>query len=138
MSCPNLDFILEAYIALLPEPVTSVIPTQDNQTMLVTTLDSRVRLMDTTSGKMLNEFVGHTNEAYRCRACFGHGEATVICGDEKGMVWAWDLLDVSYITSKPLLDTPYIRLTGQSFATQSTTESTSEGYYMDRAPPHRR
>jgi len=44
---------------------------------------------------MLNKFTGHVNEAYRCRACFGHAEATVICGDEQGQVWAWDLVDVS-------------------------------------------
>jgi mitogen-activated protein kinase organizer 1 len=50
--------------------------------------------MDLSTGKMLNDFIGHENSAYRCRGCFGHGEASVICGDEQGMVWAWDLLDV--------------------------------------------
>lgn len=50
--------------------------------------------MDMTTGKMLNDFTGHTNDSYRCRACFGHGEASVVCGDEDGKVWAWDLLDV--------------------------------------------
>lgn len=76
------------------DPVTAVLPTQDAQTYLVTTLDARVRLMDGASGKLLNEFKGHANEAYRCRAVFGHGEASVVCGDEGGAVWAWDLLDV--------------------------------------------
>ena len=46
------------------------------------------------TGKMLNSFTGHNNNDYRCRACFGHNEATVICGDEDGAVWAWDLLEV--------------------------------------------
>lgn len=78
----------------LLDPVTSVVPTQDTTTYLVTTLDNHIRLMDMGSGKMLNDFFGHTNESYRCRACFGHGEATVLCGDEKGLTWAWDLLDV--------------------------------------------
>jgi mitogen-activated protein kinase organizer 1 len=50
--------------------------------------------MDMSTGKMLNDFVGHSNESYRVRACFGTGEATVICGDEKGQIWEWDLLDV--------------------------------------------
>ncbi|RDB24847.1 WD repeat domain-containing protein 83 [Hypsizygus marmoreus] len=81
--------------------VTSVVPTQDNQTYLVTTLDSHIRLMDATTGKMLNDFTGHSNEAYRCRACFGHGEASVICGDEKGMVWEWDLLDAKVLPPNP-------------------------------------
>ncbi|KAJ7072208.1 nuclear mRNA splicing protein [Mycena amicta] len=72
-----------------------------SQTILVTTLDSHIRLMDMTTGKLLNDFSGHTNTEYRCRACFGHGEASVICGDEKGLVWAWDLLD-----AKPLAPNP--------------------------------
>ncbi|KAG5648549.1 hypothetical protein DXG03_003160 [Asterophora parasitica] len=82
-------------------PVTSVVPTQDNQTLLVTTLDSHVRLMDASTGKMLNDFTGHTNSAYRCRACFSHGEASVVCGDENGMIWAWDLLDAKVIQPNP-------------------------------------
>lgn len=53
--------------------------------------------MDNASGKMLNEFTGHLNDSYRCRACFDHAEASVICGDEKGKIWAWDLLDVSSV-----------------------------------------
>ncbi|KAF8893991.1 nuclear mRNA splicing protein [Infundibulicybe gibba] len=83
------------------QPVTSVVPTQDGQTLLVTTLDSHIRLMDMSTGKALNTFTGHKNDSYRCRACFGHAEASVICGDEGGMVWAWDLLD-----AKPLQPNP--------------------------------
>ena len=69
-------------------------PSQDNQTYLVTTIDAHVRLMDMSTGKMLNDFKGHASASYRIRACFGHGEASVICGDEDGAVWAWDLVDV--------------------------------------------
>lgn len=83
-------------------PVSSVMPTQDGQSYLVTTLDSHVRLMDATTGKMLNDFSGHKIQEYRCRSCFGHGEASVICGDENGMVWAWDLVDVSRDSSRSL------------------------------------
>jgi mitogen-activated protein kinase organizer 1 len=60
------------------------------------TLDGHIRLMDASTGKMLNDFKGHTHSSYRCRAVFGHGEATVACGDEAGSVWAWDLLDVRF------------------------------------------
>lgn len=64
--------------------------------------------MDNSTGKLLNAFTGHVNEAYRCRACFGHAEASVVCGDEKGQVWAWDLLDVCPLHSiiSPQLKTP--------------------------------
>ena len=53
--------------------------------------------MDATSGKLLNDFKGHTAKSYRCRAVYGHEEASVVCGDENGMVWAWDLLDVCFL-----------------------------------------
>lgn len=56
--------------------------------------------MDVTSGKMLNDFSGHSVQSYRCRACLGHNEASIVCGDENGQVWAWDLLDVG--SKRPL------------------------------------
>ncbi|KAI0700939.1 nuclear mRNA splicing protein [Cytidiella melzeri] len=82
-------------------PVTAVIPTQDRQSYLTTTLDSHVRLMDASSGKLLNDFTGHSLQSYRSRACFGHNEATVVCGDESGQVWAWDLLDATLLPPNP-------------------------------------
>ena len=83
---------------LFADPVTSVVPTQDESTYLVMTLDGRIRLMDAIAGKLLNEFSGHVHSSYRCRACFGHGEASVVAGDENGAIWAWDILDVSSLT----------------------------------------
>ncbi|KAJ2925144.1 hypothetical protein H1R20_g11969, partial [Candolleomyces eurysporus] len=82
-------------------PVTAVIPTQDSTTYLATSLDNHVRLMDMATGKMLNDFTGHANESYRCRACFSYGEAGVLCGDEKGLIWAWDLLDGKVMPPNP-------------------------------------
>jgi len=58
------------------------------------TLDGHIRLMDAITGKLLNDFSGHAHTSYRCRACFGHGEAGVVAGDENGAIWAWDILDV--------------------------------------------
>ncbi|KAG8997176.1 hypothetical protein FRB94_011124 [Tulasnella sp. JGI-2019a] len=81
--------------------VTSILPTADSQTLLITTLDSIVRLMDRNNGTMLNTFVGHRNNDYRTRACFGHGESTVISGDEDGRIWAWDLLKGTPIGEQP-------------------------------------
>jgi mitogen-activated protein kinase organizer 1 len=75
-------------------PITAILPTVDNLTYLVTTLDSHVRLMDASTGKMLNDFSGHAAGDYRIRAVLGHGEANIVCGDENGRVWAWDILDV--------------------------------------------
>jgi WD40 repeat protein len=90
----DIDF-RNAVPFLFIDPVTSVVPTQDESTYLVMTLDGHIRLMDAIAGKLLNDFSGHVHSSYRCRACFGHGEASVVAGDENGAIWAWDLLDVS-------------------------------------------
>ncbi len=87
---------------LFTEPVVSVVPTQDGQTVLVTTPDSTLRLMDMSTGKMLNKFTGHVNQSYRIRGCFGHSEANIVCGDENGQVWEWDLLDVRELVVQSL------------------------------------
>ena len=104
-------------------------PSQDNQTYLATALDAHVRLMDMSTGKMLNDFKGHASASYRIRACFGHGEASVICGDEDGKVWAWDLVDVRAILQAflPILGTrltPDVRCEGGATATASSAKST--------------
>ncbi|KAI5118067.1 hypothetical protein M0805_006330 [Coniferiporia weirii] len=85
----------------LGHPVASLAPARDAQSALVTTLDGNVRLLDLHTGAALNTFTGHANTEYRCRACFGHAEASVICGDENGQVWAWDLLDAKPLPPNP-------------------------------------
>ncbi|KIM92002.1 hypothetical protein PILCRDRAFT_94165 [Piloderma croceum F 1598] len=82
-------------------PITSLLPTADSQTLLVTTLDSHVRLLDLSTGQMLNTFKGHTGKEYRVRACFGAAEASVVCGDEEGRIWGWDLVDASILQPNP-------------------------------------
>lgn len=105
----------------LGHPVTSIVPTQDSQTVLAMTLDSHIRLMDMSTGKMLNDFTGHANSSYRCRASFGHGESSVICGDENGQVWAWDLLDVSLKTLVLHFNSLNTR-SGKTLTTESSTK----------------
>jgi hypothetical protein len=35
------------------------------------------------------------NTSYRSQVAFGHGEASVMAGDDKGRLWVWDLVSVS-------------------------------------------
>lgn len=92
----NLILIILILITWKKDPITSILPTADAQTLLVATLDSHVRLLDLSTGKVLNTFSapGFVSQDYRVRACFGAGEASVMCGDEGGKVWEWDLVDV--------------------------------------------
>ncbi|KAL7413237.1 nuclear mRNA splicing protein [Mrakia frigida] len=82
-------------------PITSLTPSPTSPaTLLVSTLDSHLRLLDRTNGKVLASFAGHVNTEYRSKASFAYGEGSVVCGDEEGRVWAWGVMN-----SKPLLPT---------------------------------
>lgn len=78
--------------------VTSIIPSPNNpkDSLLIGTLDSQIRLMDRSNGKMLNTFSDpeFMYRSYRSQVAFGHGEGFVLAGDEEGKLWAWDVIDV--------------------------------------------
>lgn len=65
--------------------------------MLVTTLNSSIHLMDRQDGSELQRYTGHTNTSYRIHSALGHGEASVLAGDETGKIWKWDLTDSKHI-----------------------------------------
>ncbi|KAG8934135.1 hypothetical protein FRC02_010512 [Tulasnella sp. 418] len=85
----------------LGHPVTHILPTKDSLSLLITTLNSTLRLFDRANGTLLNSYRGHKNESYRTSACFGYGEATVLCGDEDGRIWGWNLLEGDIIGINP-------------------------------------
>lgn len=75
--------------------VTSVTPTMAGDSLLVSTLDSKVRLMDRSNGRCLQTFADEgafVNETYRVRSTLGAGGAVAISGGEDGRVWVWDVL----------------------------------------------
>ena len=71
--------------------------------LLVSTLDSTLRTMDSENGQLFQSYRGHKNESYRSKATFGTGEATVVFGDENGQVWTWDVETVraAYFDQEP-------------------------------------
>jgi mitogen-activated protein kinase organizer 1 len=73
----------------------------DAQSMLVSTLDSRIRLLDATNGTLLNEYKGHLNKSYRIKSCMSLGEATVLAGDENGRIWEWRIDQVRCVYYAP-------------------------------------
>lgn len=75
------------------EPITSVEQTRDGNAVLVSTLDSTIRLMDKGNGQMLQSYRAHTNTDYRIRSCLGLADAVVISGSEDGQLYAWDSLE---------------------------------------------
>ncbi|TKA53690.1 hypothetical protein B0A53_03732 [Rhodotorula sp. CCFEE 5036] len=87
-------------IDLFDQPVTSLSFTADSSLLLVSTLDSTHRLLDLQHGTVVQSFTGHKNTNYRSQSCFGAREETVICGDEDGKVFGWDM-EAGTILGKP-------------------------------------
>ncbi|EOO01484.1 putative mitogen-activated protein kinase organizer 1 protein [Phaeoacremonium minimum UCRPA7] len=84
--------------------VTSLSLTMDGNTVLVGSLDSKVRLMDRENGTCLMTYADEEwrNEELRVQSILGGKEKYVVAGDEMttvggasggdGRLWAWDLL----------------------------------------------
>lgn len=73
--------------------MTSVQQTRDGNAVLVSTLDSTIRLMDKGNGQLLQSYKGHTNKDYRIRSCLGMADSVVVSGSEDGQLYAWDVLE---------------------------------------------
>lgn len=83
--------------------VTSLALTRDGRSLLVGTLDSKIRLMDRDNGACLRAYSDPAwkNEDIRVQSLLGNKEKYVVVGDElqvdggndgEGRIWAWDLL----------------------------------------------
>lgn len=70
--------------------MTSIHQSRDGQTLLVSTLDSAIRLLDNANGGLLQEYKGHLNQAYRVASVFDESEEFVISGSEDGKVYMWN------------------------------------------------
>ncbi|KAK5119820.1 hypothetical protein LTR85_007146 [Meristemomyces frigidus] len=81
-------------VDVLGASVTSVVPTKAGDSYLVSTLDSKLKLMDRPTGRCLQTFKDEEfrNETYRMRSTLGMGDSVVISGGEDGRVFVWDVL----------------------------------------------
>ncbi|GAQ92128.1 hypothetical protein KFL_009280040 [Klebsormidium nitens] len=52
-------------------------------------LENTLRVIDRTSGDVLNEYRGHVNKSYKVGNCFSNDDAHVLSGSEDGQVFAW-------------------------------------------------
>jgi mitogen-activated protein kinase organizer 1 len=84
---------LLSHILTHPDPITSVCQTNDTNAILLSTLDSTIRLLDKGNGVVLQTYTSHVNSDYRIRSCLGLNDAYVVSGSEDGKIYVWDLLD---------------------------------------------
>eukprot|EP01139_Manchomonas_bermudensis_P010014 Amastigsp_a339831_316.p1 type:complete len:297 gc:universal Amastigsp_a339831_316:120-1010(+) len=77
----------------IARPVTHIALSRDSNCLLVSTLDSKLRLFLRTTGEMLAEYTGHANTSARISADFSADDARVFSGSEDGVVYCWELVE---------------------------------------------
>ncbi|KAJ3217715.1 WD repeat-containing protein 83 [Dinochytrium kinnereticum] len=74
-------------------PVTCASFSNDNNCILVSSLDDTIRLLDKENGEVLAEYKGHKNHEYKVSSILSNDDAYVISGSEDGKVYCWDLVE---------------------------------------------
>mmetsp|Transcript_17899 Transcript_17899/g.45527 ORF Transcript_17899/g.45527 Transcript_17899/m.45527 type:complete len:133 (+) Transcript_17899:225-623(+) len=77
----------------LHAPVTCARYSHDQNCVLAASLDHRLRLLDRRNGQLFSTYRGHRAGSYRVQCALSHDDALVLCGDELGHVFAWDLVE---------------------------------------------
>lgn len=72
------------------QPVTSVQSSSDQDTVLISSLDSTIRLLDANNGGNMTTFTGHRNNNYRIPSVYGTDGQYIVSGSEDGRVFFWE------------------------------------------------
>jgi len=80
-------------------PVTSIMSTRTNDAVLVGSLDSTLRLLEKSSGRLLQAFKSpeFENKNYRLRSKLFENDSMVLSGSEDGRIFAWDTVNAKVI-----------------------------------------
>lgn len=71
--------------------------TSSSKCYLASCLDNTIRLMDCSTGELLNEYKGHMNENYKVEATLTSDDAYVVSGSEDGIIYIWDVVDARVV-----------------------------------------
>ena len=69
----------------------------DDNCILVGSLDNSLRLLDKESGELLNQYRGHSNTNYKIASCLDNTDAYVLSGSEDQKIYIWDLVDAKVL-----------------------------------------
>ncbi|KAI8087185.1 WD40-repeat-containing domain protein [Thamnidium elegans] len=78
--------------------LTSAKISKDGHCILVSSLDSTMRLMDKSNGRLLNEFKGHKHNEYKIESVLSNTDAFAITGSEDGKVYIYDVLEGNVVS----------------------------------------
>lgn len=87
------------YVDNLGQSVTSTFLSNDKKCILAGCLDSTLRLIERSTGDLLQDYKGHLCKSYKMDSCLTNTDAHVVSGSEDGNVFFWDLVDASVISS---------------------------------------
>ncbi|KAI8618250.1 WD40-repeat-containing domain protein [Chytriomyces sp. MP71] len=79
--------------------VTSCRFSNDENCMLVSSLDGVIRLFDKENGELLASYTGHKNEDYKVISTLSNDDAFVLSGSEDGRICFWDLVEGDMVHS---------------------------------------
>ncbi|XP_010520179.1 PREDICTED: WD repeat domain-containing protein 83 [Tarenaya hassleriana] len=81
----------------LGQPVNCISMSNDGNCILAGCLDSTLRLLDRTTGELLQDYKGHICKSYKTDCCLTNSDAHVVGGSEDGSVFFWDLVDAKVV-----------------------------------------
>jgi mitogen-activated protein kinase organizer 1 len=82
----------------LGQPVNCISISNDGNCVLAGCLDSTLRLLDRTTGELLQVYKGHISKSFKTDCCLTNSDAHVIGGSEDGLVFFWDLVDAKVLS----------------------------------------
>ncbi|KNG47737.1 mitogen-activated protein kinase organizer 1 [Stemphylium lycopersici] len=82
-------------VDVIGPPCTSIAVSNKGTEVLLSSLDSSVRLMDRVNGELLKSYKddAFVNTELRVRSTLGLNDSVVVSGSDHGMVFAWDMLE---------------------------------------------
>uniref|UniRef100_A0A0E0CLQ7 Uncharacterized protein n=1 Tax=Oryza meridionalis TaxID=40149 RepID=A0A0E0CLQ7_9ORYZ len=83
----------------LGHPVNCISLSNDRNCLLANCLDSTVRLLDKSTGELLQEYKGHICKSFKMDCCLTNDDAFVVGGSEDGYIFFWELVDAPVVSS---------------------------------------
>ncbi|KAF2826940.1 WD40 repeat-like protein [Ophiobolus disseminans] len=82
------------HVDVIGYPCTSLDVTKKGTELLVSSLDSTIRLMDRANGDMLKAYTDEAflNKDLRVRSTLGLNDSVVLSGSDNGMIFVWDIM----------------------------------------------
>lgn len=80
------------------DPITSLAVTNDKNCTLSSCLGSTIMLTEMATGRLLQFYRGHVNEAFKVETCITNDDSRVMAGSEDGSIYMWDLVDAHIMT----------------------------------------